>query len=118
MGLKYMFLIAPIGSIIAMVAAYIFYKLMLKSDPGNNQMQKIALAVRKGAFAYLRQQYKVVAIFFGVIFLIFLLMAFGLHVQNKWVPFSFLTGGFFSALAGFFGMSTATLASNRTAEGS
>ncbi|MFH1214518.1 MAG: sodium-translocating pyrophosphatase [Candidatus Neomarinimicrobiota bacterium] len=117
MGLKYMFLIAPIGSIIAMVAAYIFYKLMLKSDPGNNQMQKIALAVRKGAFAYLRQQYKVVAIFFGVIFLIFLLMAFGLHVQNKWVPFSFLTGGFFSALAGFFGMSTATLASNRTAEG-
>ncbi len=117
MGVKYLFLIAPIGSIIALITAWIFYKLMLKGDPGNDLMQKIALAVRKGAFAYLKQQYKIVALFFFIIFLIFLIMAYVLNVQNKWVPFSFLTGGFFSALAGFFGMSTATLASNRTAEG-
>jgi K(+)-stimulated pyrophosphate-energized sodium pump len=117
MGLKYLFLIAPIGSIIALITAWIFYKLMLKGDPGNDLMQKIALAVRKGAFAYLKQQYKIVALFFFIIFIIFLIMAYVLNVQNKWVPFSFLTGGFFSALAGFFGMSTATLASNRTAEG-
>jgi len=117
MNLNYLFLIAPIGSIIALVTAWIFYKLMLKNDPGNDQMQKIALAVRKGAFAYLKQQYKVVALFFLIIFVLFLIMSFGLNVQNKWVPFSFLTGGFFSALAGYFGMSTATLASNRTAQG-
>ncbi|MCK9244851.1 MAG: sodium-translocating pyrophosphatase [Candidatus Marinimicrobia bacterium] len=117
MGLKYLFLIAPLGSLVALVAAWVFYKLMLKGDPGNDQMQKIALAVRRGAFAYLRQQYKIVILFFLVIFVVFLIMAFGLNVQNKWVPFSFLTGGFFSGLAGFFGMSTATLASNRTAQG-
>ncbi|MDD5062425.1 MAG: sodium-translocating pyrophosphatase [Candidatus Marinimicrobia bacterium] len=117
MGLKYLFLIAPLGSLVALVAAWVFYKLMLKGDPGNAQMQKIALAVRRGAFAYLRQQYKIVILFFLVIFVVFLIMAFGLNVQNKWVPFSFLTGGFFSGLAGFFGMSTATLASNRTAQG-
>ena len=117
MNLNYLFLIAPLGSIVALVTAWIFYKLMLKNDPGNDQMQKIALAVRKGAFAYLKQQYKVVALFFFIIFVLFLIMSFGLNVQNKWVPFSFLTGGFFSALAGYFGMSTATLASNRTAQG-
>ncbi|HPC35394.1 MAG TPA: sodium-translocating pyrophosphatase [Candidatus Marinimicrobia bacterium] len=117
MNLNYLFLIAPLGSIVALITAWIFYKLMLKNDPGNDQMQKIALAVRKGAFAYLKQQYKVVALFFLIIFVLFLIMSFGLNVQNKWVPFSFLTGGFFSALAGYFGMSTATLASSRTAQG-
>jgi K(+)-stimulated pyrophosphate-energized sodium pump len=117
MGLKYLFLIAPVGSAIALISAWIFYKMMVKGDPGNDQMQKIALAVRKGAFAYLKQQYKIVTLFFAVIFGVFLFMSFGLNVQNKWVPFSFLTGGFFSGLAGFFGMSTATLASNRTAQG-
>jgi len=117
MGLKYLFLIAPVGSIVALIAAWVFYKLMLKGDPGKAKMQEIALAVREGAFAYLRQQYKIVVLFFLIIFVIFLVMAYGLHVQNKWIPFSFLTGGFFSGLAGFFGMSTATLASNRTAQG-
>jgi K(+)-stimulated pyrophosphate-energized sodium pump len=117
MGLKYLFLIAPVGSVIALISAWIFYKMMVKGDPGSDQMQKIALAVRKGAFAYLKQQYKIVTLFFAVIFVVFLFMSFGLNVQNKWVPFSFLTGGFFSGLAGFFGMSTATLASNRTAQG-
>ncbi len=117
MGLKYLFLIAPVGSAIALISAWIFYKMMVKGDPGSDQMQKIALAVRKGAFAYLKQQYKIVTLFFAVIFGVFLFMSFGLNVQNKWVPFSFLTGGFFSGLAGFFGMSTATLASNRTAQG-
>ncbi|MFA4838711.1 MAG: sodium-translocating pyrophosphatase [Candidatus Neomarinimicrobiota bacterium] len=117
MSLKYMFLIAPIGSIIALIAAYIFHKMMLKGDPGNDKMQKIAGAVRKGAFTYIKQQYKIVALVFVIIFCVFFFMSYVLHVQNKWVPFSFLTGGFFSGLAGFFGLNTATLASNRTAEG-
>lgn len=117
MSLKYMFLIAPIGSIVALFTAYLFHKMMRKANPGNDQMQKIAGAVRKGAFAYIKQQYKIVAMVFAIIFVLFLVMSYVLHVQNKWVPFSFLTGGFFSGLAGFFGLNTATLASSRTAEG-
>jgi len=117
MSLKLAFLIAPLGSIIALLAAYIFYRRMLKGSPGTERMQKIALAVRQGAFAYIKQQYRIVLLIFGLIFLVFIIMGYVLHVQNKWVPFSFLTGGFFSGLAGFFGLNTATLASNRTAEG-
>ena len=65
--------------------------------------------------AYLKQQYKVVGIVFVILCALFAFMAYGLNVQNPWVPFAFLTGGFFSGLAGFFGMKTATYASARTA---
>ena len=78
-------------------------------------MCEIALYVRKGAMAYLKQQYKVVGIVFVILCALFAFMAYGLNVQNPWVPFAFLTGGFFSGLAGFFGMKTATYASARTA---
>ena len=78
-------------------------------------MQEIAEHVRKGAMAYLKQQYKVVAIVFVILALFFAVLAYGFHVQNSWVPFAFLTGGFFSGLAGFIGMKTATAASARTA---
>ncbi len=78
-------------------------------------MKKIADHVRKGASAYLRQQYKVVIIVFLVITVIFSFLAYGLGVQNTWVPFAFITGGFFSGLAGFFGMKAATFASGRVA---
>ena len=78
-------------------------------------MKEIAGHVRRGAMAYLKQQYKVVTLVFIVLALIFAFMAYVLHVQNPWVPFAFLTGGFFSGLAGFFGMKTATYASARTA---
>ena len=78
-------------------------------------MQEIASHVRKGAMAYLKQQYRVVAIVFVILVLFFVFLAYGLGVQNPWVPFAFLTGGFFSGLAGFIGMRTATYASARTA---
>ena len=78
-------------------------------------MKEIAEHVRKGAMAYLKQQYKVVLIVFIVLAAIFAFMAYVLNVQNPWVPFAFITGGFFSGLAGFFGMKTATYASGRTA---
>jgi len=78
-------------------------------------MCEIAGYVRRGAMAYLKQQYKIVLIVFIVLAIIFAIMAYGFHVQNPWVPFAFLTGGFFSGLAGFFGMKTATYASGRTA---
>jgi inorganic pyrophosphatase/K(+)-stimulated pyrophosphate-energized sodium pump len=106
-----------VGSIIALVQAYKFYQSMVASDPGSARMIEIAGYVKTGANAYLRQQYKVVAIFFVVIFALLAYAAFGLKVQSPWVPFAFITGGFFSGLAGWFGMKTATLASNRTAAG-
>jgi len=109
------FWIVPIASIIALAFAWHFYSGMKKEEEGIETMRKIAGHVRSGALAYLRQQYKVVAAVFVVITIFFAFLAYGLKVQNDWVPFAFITGGFFSGLAGFFGMKTATYASNRAA---
>jgi inorganic pyrophosphatase/K(+)-stimulated pyrophosphate-energized sodium pump len=106
-----------VASIVALIQAFLFYKKMKASDEGNETMVEIAGYVREGANAYLTQQYKVVALFFVVIFALLAYAAFGLKVQSKWVPFAFITGGFFSGLAGWFGMKTATWASSRTAAG-
>lgn len=108
------FYLVPVASIVALLFAYYFFKRMMRESEGTERMQTIARYVREGAMSYLRQQYKVVTVVFIIIALIFVVMAyFGL--QNSWVPFAFLTGGFFSGLAGFFGMKTATYASARTA---
>ncbi len=112
-----LFYLAPLGSLLALFFAFFFFKLMKKSDPGSDDMQRIAGYVKQGATAYLKRQYRVVAIVFAVVFVIFSIMAYILHTQNGWVPFAFLTGGFFSGLAGYLGMQTATSASNRTAAG-
>ena len=88
---------------------------MMRADEGTPRMREIALYVRRGAMSYLRQQYKVVAVAFVVLAAFFSILAYGFHVQNGWVPFAFITGGFFSALAGYIGMRTATYASARTA---
>ena len=109
------FWLVPVASIVALGMAYYFFTKMMKADEGTPRMKEIALYVRKGAMAYLKQQYKVVCIVFVVLCALFAFMAYGLNVQNPWVPFAFLTGGFFSGLAGFFGMKTATYASARTA---
>ena len=109
--------LAPIGSLCALIFAYIFYKSMMRAEEGTEAMQKIAAAVREGAYAYLKRQYKVVAIVFVVLSLFFAILSFGLGLQSKLVPFAFLTGGFFSGLCGFLGMKTATSASHRTAWG-
>ena len=87
----------------------------MKEDEGTPRMIEIAEHVRQGAMAYLKQQYKVVLLVFIILAIIFAIMAYGFNAQNAWVPFAFLTGGFFSGLAGFFGMKTATYASARTA---
>ena len=109
------FWLIPIASVVALTVAWIFFRNMIKEDEGFPRMREIALNVRKGAMAYLRQQYKVVFYVFIIIAIIFAFMAYVLKIQNPWVPFAFLTGGFFSGLAGFFGMKTATYASGRTA---
>ena len=102
------------ASILALTFAIIFFKQMMKEDEGTDLMKKIAQHVRKGAMAYLKQQYKVVIIVFVVLAVVFYVMSL-FKLQNGIVWFAFLTGGFFSGLAGFFGMKTATYASARTA---
>ena len=102
------------ASILALSFAFYFYKSMMKTDEGTDLMKKIASHVRRGAMAYLKQQYKVVIIVFIVLAVLFFVMSL-FDLQNGWVWFAFLTGGFFSGLAGFFGMKTATYASARTA---
>ena len=116
--LLYLYWVIAFGSsLVGLGFAYRFFTDMLKADEGTEEMKEIALAVRQGANAYLWQQYKIVAIFFVIICALLAWLAFGLRVQSVWVPIAFLTGGFFSALAGYIGMRTATLASNRTTAG-
>ena len=110
-------LVGIAGASLALYQAWQFFKWMEVQPAGTPRMIEIAGYVRTGADVYLRQQYKVVAMFFGGIFLLLALMAFVLKVQSAWVPFAFISGGLFSGLAGWFGMKTATLASNRTAAG-
>ena len=115
MNIPSVFWLVPVASVVALGMAWFFFRQMMKEDEGTPRMREIALYVRRGAMAYLKQQYKVVSIVFVVLCVLFAFMAYGLEVQNPWVPFAFLTGGFFSGLAGFFGMKTATYASARTA---
>jgi K(+)-stimulated pyrophosphate-energized sodium pump len=110
-----LFWLIPASSLLSLGFAFWFFKRMVACDEGTPLMIEIAQHVREGAMAYLKQQYKVVAIVFAIMTLIFVWLAYGLHLQNKWVPFAFLTGGLFSGLAGFFGMKTATYASARVA---
>jgi K(+)-stimulated pyrophosphate-energized sodium pump len=110
-------ILAPIGSILALVfAAYLAKKVMQESE-GTEAMKKIALAIRKGANAYLKRQYRGVAMFFIVMFIILGILAF-LKLLTPFVPFAFLTGGFFSGLSGFIGMKIATYANVRTTNAS
>ncbi len=105
--------LGPLAALIALGFAFYLYRQVMQLSEGNERMREIAQAVREGAMAYLRRQYKVVAVVFGVLFVIFLVLAF-FHLQNPIVPFAFLTGGLFSGLCGYIGMKTATNASART----
>jgi len=104
---------APVAAFIALFFSWVFFRFMKRSDPGTKRMQEIASYVQQGAMAYLKRQYKIVAVIF--ICLVIILNIMSLTVKLHWlVPWAFLTGGFFSGLAGFIGMRTATHASNRT----
>ena len=109
------FWMVPVSSILALFFAWFFFQQMMKESEGTDTMKKIAKHVRDGAMAYLKQQYKIVFRVFLILTALFAIMAYVLKIQNPWVPFAFLSGGFFSGLTGFFGMKTATYASARTA---
>jgi inorganic pyrophosphatase/K(+)-stimulated pyrophosphate-energized sodium pump len=104
------------GALGALGFAWGFYRWMLGHSEGDAAMADIAGHVRTGARTYLKQQYRIVALFFAAASAALALMAFGLGTQSQWVPFAFLTGGFFSGLAGWFGMMTSTQAGARTAQ--
>lgn len=106
--------LGPIAAVVALVFAFVLYRQMMTLSEGNKKMQGIAQAVREGAMAYLRSQYRVVGIVFAVLFVLFLVLAY-FHLQNPIVPYAFLTGGLFSGICGYIGMKTATNASARTA---
>ena len=110
-----LFYLVPAAAVLALFFAWFFFRQMMKESEGTVTMKEIAQYVREGAMAYLRQQYKVVVVVFIVLAIFFAVLAYGFGIQNSWVPFAFLTGGFFSGLAGFIGMKTATYASARTA---
>ncbi|MDR0694975.1 MAG: sodium-translocating pyrophosphatase [Prevotellaceae bacterium] len=115
MTAQQLFWFIPLASLLALGFAFYFFRKMRKESEGTETMRTIAGYVRKGAMAYLKQQYKIVSIVFVVLAVFFAILAYGFGVQNTWVPFAFITGGFFSGLAGFIGMKTATYASARTA---
>ena len=109
---------APFAVLICAIIALIFsayqYRTVKKKSEGTEQMQNIALKIRKGAMAYLKRQYKTVGIFFAIMFVILIILALS-GFLTPFVPFAFLTGGLFSGLSGFVGMKIATYANSRTA---
>ncbi len=111
-----LFWLAPVSSLVALFYAGYFFRQMMRENEGNELMIKIASHVTRGAHAYLRQQYKVVSLIFALLFLVFVVFALGFKMHSPWAPLTFLTGGFLSGLAGFFGMKTATCAASRTTE--
>ena len=114
--IEHLWYVAPAAAVLALLAALVFYRRMLRADEGTPRMREIAGYVRSGAMAYLKRQYKVVSIVFLILLVVFAVLAY-FKIQNPFVPVAFLTGGFFSGLCGYIGMKTATRASNRTAQG-
>lgn len=110
------FFIVPLAAVVALIFAWFFYKNMMCTSEGTPRMAEIAQFVREGAMAYLSRQYSVVIKVFAILFVLLVILAY-MGIQNPFVPFAFLTGGFFSGLCGYLGMKTATNASARTAHG-
>ena len=109
------FWLVPLSAVVVLYVASRFYRKMKLEPAGTERMVEIANYVHKGALAYLKQQYKIVGIVFAVLSVLLYILAHKYHLQNPWLPFAFLTAGFFSAFAGYVGMQTATQASSRAA---
>ena len=109
------FWVAPVAAVVGLLFAGLFFRDMQRQDEGTELMRTIGGHVRQGAMTYLRQQYRIMLRVFAGLAVLFGVLSWGFGLQSAWLPLTFLCGGFFSALAGFFGMRTATLASTRTA---
>lgn len=102
------------GSVIALLFAVSRANMVLKFPEGTPTMKKISASIRAGAMAYLKRQYRILLVFFGGMFVVLVIMAAAGYL-TWFVPFAFITGGFFSGLSGFVGMNIATRANARTA---
>lgn len=107
--------LAPVGAFAALIFAVILAMRVLKAPEGTDEMKRISSAIRNGANAYLKKQYTGVAVFFVAVFVLLLVLYFVGLLPSIFIPFAFLTGGIFSALAGFIGMKIATASNARTA---
>ncbi|MCL1843371.1 MAG: sodium-translocating pyrophosphatase [Defluviitaleaceae bacterium] len=108
------FAIGVVGAIIALCFAYLQSRKVMKFGEGNDRMKKLAESIRMGASAYLRRQFRVVSIFYAVVFIALLILAYLEHA-TWFIPFAFLSGGIFSQFSAFIGMRIATRANVRTA---
>ena len=112
---QYLVLLSLAAAVVALLFALGQSRKVLKFSEGNQLMAKISASIRAGAQAFLRRQYRIVSVFFAIMFVILMIMAI-CGLLTYFVPFAFLTGGFFSGLSGFIGMSIATRANARTAQ--
>lgn len=110
-----LFWIGLVGAAIALVFALVQSRKVLRYSEGTDLMKKLAASIRKGANAYLKRQYKAVVKIFLVVFVVLLVLVATGQLDNWFIPFAFLTGGCYSALAGFIGMKIATSSNARTA---
>jgi len=101
--------IAPVSGIASILIAIYLYFYVKRQESGSPKMQEIAEAIRIGANAYLKRQYKTLAVFVGVMTVILALFI------NVNIAFAYLLGSVSSALAGVFGMSAAVKTNVRTA---
>ena len=115
MTMENLFWIGLAGAALALLFAWSQRCKVLKFSEGTEQMQKIAASIRKGANAYLKRQYTTVAKIFAAVFVILLVLVAAGQLDNWFIPFAFVTGGCYSALAGFIGMKIATSSNARTA---
>ena len=111
---QYLVLFTFVGSLVALLFAGLTARKVMKFSEGTEKMKHISASIRQGANAYLKRQYSIVSLFFGGMFVVLCLMA-AFKLLTWFVPFAFITGGFFSALSGFVGMKIATLSNARTA---
>ena len=113
--MELLMILAPVAALVALLFAFLTARSVKKADEGTDRMKSIAESIRRGASAYLKRQYKTVGIFFAVVFVVLIVLAFAFNLVNKFTPFAFLTGGIFSGLSGFIGMTIAVRANIRTA---
>ena len=113
--MELLMILAPVAALVALLYAYFTARSVKKADEGSERMKSIAESIRHGASAYLKRQYKTVGIFFAIVFVVLIVLAFGIKLVNVFTPFAFLTGGVFSGLSGFIGMSIAVKSNVRTA---
>jgi K(+)-stimulated pyrophosphate-energized sodium pump len=118
MNKEMLFWLVPVGSVFGLLFAFVQAKRVMAADEGTDTMKKISASIRAGANAYLKRQYAGVGLFFAAMFILLGILGFFTDMLTPFVPFAFITGGFFSALSGFIGMKIATSANARTAQAS